>query len=118
MKKMYALADASFAEKLSDLTLYSEKSLSELLRVAKIANNGFVVEYKYGDNNEVTKTILGWNVKIITYKMACEIFAGNLVYRDIVEKLHTPGKNEIFAWVLGTKSIINMSGFNYSRFRA
>lgn len=115
--KKYALADTSFAKCTSDLTLYPEEDFSELVRRAKVTNNGFVVEYKYDSNNKVTKTILGWNVKIITYKMACEIFAGNLVYREIVEKLHTSGKNEVFAWVLGTKRIINMSGFNYSRFR-
>lgn len=115
--KKYALADALFAKCPSDLTLYSEKSLSELLRVAKIANNGFVVEYKYGDNNEVIKTILGWNVRIITYKMACEIFAGNIVYRKIVENLHSPGNNEVFAWVLGTKRIFKMAGFNYSKIK-
>ena len=115
--KMYSLGDGAFTKDEHKKRRYSEKELPDVLAEAVRLNNGFVVQYTTDAHNNVVKTILGWNVRIITYKMACEQFVGNLFYRDIVEKQHTSGNNEVFAWVLGTPNLINLKGFNYSRIK-
>lgn len=49
---------------------------------------GFIVEYQYRDGKPVKRTILGWNIRILSYKEAIKQYSGDKNKMNIIALSH------------------------------
>ncbi len=117
----YATGKAAFQDQEPE-KCWSEDELDLAVAEAKSQKCDFVVEYKHDNSGNIKKTILGWDVYILSYNMAVSYFRGSQYLTTLLGNLHRLWLNkhgnthdEVYAWCPNNNMLFNMHGFDYKR---
>lgn len=94
----------------------------EAVEISKAKGYEFVIEHQKDAKGRLTKTVLGWDVYIISYRIALHVFQYHPNLLKEVRKLHCEhvqnkkhNTNEVYLFAPTQRMIMNMDGFNYRK---
>ena len=104
------------------MNLLTEKkttNFKEAIEKAKAEGRSFIVKHSINKAGKLVKTILGWDMYIISYQMAKKLFDDNVELSAKLAEMHenrlSKSDNEVYAWSPADKLLLEMHDINFQR---
>ncbi len=94
-------------------------NFAEAVKSAKAEGRSFIVKHSINKAGKPIKTVMGWDMYIISYQMGKVLFTDNALIASKLEEMHahhtSKTDNEVYAWSPSDGLLLEMSGINFQR---
>lgn len=101
------------------LTDKKTTNFADAVKRAKDERCSFIVKHSINKAGKPVKTIMGWDIYIISYQMGKKIFADNTSLSARLEEIHhqhtSKTENEVYAWSPTDGLLMEMKDINFQR---